>query len=364
MVTRNRGRGGDRSDRPDRPDQRNQSASVPRSARPSRGQLLLAGAFVLAVGIIGLTFVLNTSVQTTTMAESETGIARGGDAVSTREAVREDLGDFLTTLNQEYDEDAGVLVTDPWNEYRDAYRDGLPYVARGIRDHHAGSGRFVNLSAPSSLDDAFEDGFRVKQGTTDSFARPGTRTNPNPDGEWRLVRESQVRNATFVVEREIDPTASAFQVVFEEHPSGDEWAVEVYEQPTTPGNWRLVVTYNGAPIESCTGPSRSNPVRIDIGAARFGGEHCRALAQLSPTAPYHVRFEHGDNAEGQFWLIVDRRNSDGPPPAIGLPPAVGPQVGIDSTEYERVLYGVQATFRYHSSTVDYETDLVIAPEET
>lgn len=344
----------------DRSGRRPRARTDDRIAGPSRGQLLLAGAFVLAVGIIGLTFVLNTSVQTNTLAESETGIARGGDALAARQAVRADIGDFLTALNRAYDEDGGA--TDPWHEYRDAFRAGVPPLARGVRDHHATGGRLVNVTAPSALATAFEDGFRVKQETTDSFAKPATRTAVDPVGQWRVVRDSRVRNATFRFEREVSTSDPAFRVVFEESASGDEWAIEVFEQPTTPGNWRLEVQFEGSTVDSCTGPPRSNAVRLDVDDARFGGDYCPALSRLDPEPTYTVEFRNGDNVRGQFWMLVDRQRPDGPP-SSGLPPAVGPQVGIDSTEYERALYGVQVAFRYHSSTVDYETDLVIAPGE-
>jgi len=322
-----------------------------------RGQLLLAGAFVLAVGIIGLTFVLNTSVQTDSLAESETGVARGSGALSMRGAVRADLGDFLDTVNQQYGEDTG---SDPWENYRDAYRDGLPPLARGVRDHHAGGGRLVNVSAPATLGTAFDDGYRVTQDSTDSFAEPGT--SP-PVDDWRVVSASTVRNVTFTFDRELSPSNPAFRVVFDETgPGGTTWALEVYEQPTASGNWELQLYVGGSPVDSCTGPPRSERARLDVAAAQFGNEYCSALDRLEPAGPYNVGFRNGDNVRGQFWLIVDRQGPDGTPPSP-TPPVLSPQIGGGSTASEPVLYGLQVTYSYHSSTVDYEAPLVIAPGE-
>ena len=109
-----------------------------------RGQLLLAGAFVLAVALIGLTLVLTSGGYTTTLASQDNAVERGTDAVTVRESVVSDLDHHLERANSKY----GSL-----SDRESAFRAVVPAVGSGVRNQSAQRGRLVELS-----DSAFENG--------------------------------------------------------------------------------------------------------------------------------------------------------------------------------------------------------------
>jgi|GEM_PF-2323482 len=305
----------------------------------SRGQLLLAGAFVLAVGLISLTFVLNASVHTNTLAESETGAVRGGDAVTAREAARGDVGALLGTVNREHDSD-----------YVQAFRDGLPALARGIRDHRAKRGRLVNATLPSS---PFTNGTLVKQtaenGSSDYFAKRNTSTG-SLIGNRTIMEGTRVRNATFVITNS-SGSDSPFVIGFDPATSSrDAWELHVYNGSR---GWTLEVFNGGSRVGGpCRPPEARDSVELNIAPATFGSDYCHALSQLNPGSPYNVTFGNGNESKGRFWMVA---KDD----ITGFPSCPSP----GNICQDDALYGVDVAFEYRSSTVDYETTLVVTPGE-
>lgn len=321
----------------------------------SRGQLLLVGAFVLAIGIFGLALVLNASLFTTTLAAEESGLSRGNGAVTAQESVHADVGNLLDRVNQQYDEGG---VANPIAPYETAFVDTLPRLGEGIRDHHASRGVLVNVTEPAS-GPMLTKGVRIEShrdasGTPGRFWEPGSAPHtPN----WYVVQGTTIRNATFVFREDLGGS-TPFEIRFQNVVSGDDWTVEVDQ---ISGDWRLTVKRGSAPAYGTTiGTCRRDgtdasgdpiPITVNLGTNMADGSYCHALAQLDPIGPYDLRFVNGDRIKGSFWLIAKD------------PGTVPPVLGAGNSDQEAVLYDATVRFRYHSTTVDYETDLTVAPEE-
>ena len=147
-----------------------------------RGQLLLAGAFVLAVTLIGLTLVFSASDYTTVLASEESGISQGSDAITARESVRADLESGLEAVHRDHSS---------YIDYEDAFEAIVPQLGTETRAHHGNQGRLVNVSSPS-----FVPGDRIAQTATTSFTEPNT--GPPRDPDWDVATGTTARNATFV----------------------------------------------------------------------------------------------------------------------------------------------------------------------
>jgi hypothetical protein len=303
------------------------------SRSSDRAQLLLAGAFVLAAALIGLTLVLTASNYTATLASGDNAVASGSDAVTIRDAVETDLGRYLDRVNEKY----GA------NPLR---RTEFTSVLRDFRGHvqgaHARHGQLVNVSlAPGT---AFVAGKRVSQSTAGQFDDPTDST----DGDWALTgtvsSSSLVRNATLVL---TDVTASAsdeFRLVLSEGGAGDRWEVTVHEDTGGTTEWVLGSTSSG---RECRRPASNAPLTVDFTAATFGGEHCPALEPPAGLdSEVVVRFENGNGVRGKYWFVFDPTGSFTSPAAT-----------------EDVLYAANVAFVYQSATVSYAETLRIAPEE-
>ena len=301
-----------------------------------RGQLLLAGAFVLAVALIGLTLVLTSGGYTTTLASQDNAVERGADAITVRESVVSDLGHHLERANSKY----GSL-----SDRESAFRAVVPAVGSGVRNQSAQRGRLVELSDSGSV--ATDDGFRIEQTADDDFDR----FSAAGALERTLASDVRARNVTFVFSEV--PSGSPFTIEFDVSGSADSWFVELIESGS--GFDVTVRDSAGSYSQTCTRPGKSDDMTVDISTATVDGRHCPALEAIdTDSRRYDVVFDgNRDDTSGRFRVTVDDLQVSRETTYIAQP-------NIDPVE---VVYSARVPFRYHSASVDYRTDLRIAPGE-
>jgi len=301
-----------------------------------RGQLLLAGAFVLAVALIGLTLVLTSGGYTTTLASQDNAVERGTDAVTVRESVVSDLERYLERANGKY----GSL-----SDRESAFRAVVPAVSSGVRNQSAQRGRLVELSDSGSV--AIEDGYRIEQTTTDDFDRfSGAGTL-----EQTLASDVRARNVTVVLSEV--PSSGRFVIEFDVSGSPDSWFLELSESGS--GFDVTVRDSAGSYSQTCTRPGKSDDMTVDVSAATVDGRNCPALEAIdTDSRRYDIVFDgNRDDASGRFWVTVDDLQ-------VSRETTYSAQPNLDPVE---VVYSARVPFRYHSASVDYRTDLRIAPGE-
>lgn len=292
-----------------------------------RGQLLLAGAFILAVALIGLTIVFTSGGYTTILTTQEASVDRGTDAITVRESLTADLDRYV-----------GYANNDPTHTNYAQRRSAFQTLVRGlepsIRDRHAEHGKLVDLDAAST---SFEEGHEIELASDGSFDRLDS---SSPAGSETIVTNAKTRNVTFVFS-DVPTGSSSFDIRFES--GGRTWVISVTTTGST--DWEVTVERPaGGYSKTCTRPGTSPDMVVNVDAATIDGNHCPALEAITFEDSYDVTVE-GDLSvtKGRMWMTVE-----GPPP---------------SSTYDHVIYSARVPFSYHSASVEYETELRIAPGE-
>lgn len=294
-----------------------------------RAQLLLAGAFVLAVALVGLTIVFSANSYTETLSEQDNSVQRGGNALAVRESVTVNLGDILARVNR------GDV---PSSTRSDQFQDNVTVYANATNDYHARNGRLVNVSADSIT---LDSGARIEQDSVRNFRDPSM-TN----SDWYPVpTDSRVRNMRFNFTNLPSSTGSPPFVVQFNVSGNNDWKLLFSEAS---GNAELTVDEVGGSFEATCrrpfDPTTSTWAKVNVSEATFNGEFCPALAGLDPAGDYRVRFENGTIPNGRYSMLT----------------SLGTGTVPSSVE---VIYSAEVPFRYYSSTIAYERELRIAPGE-
>jgi len=316
-----------------------------------RAQLLLAGAFVLAVALIGLTIVLTSSSYTTTLANQENGVVRGSDAVTVRKSLDHELTRQFEFVFRNYS--AG--------NRRTPFETVVAQTGNETTTHYARRGRLVNVTMDAS-GAGFIEGARIKQSEDLNLDSPSNVPN------WVVAEDVEVRNATLIIGDISDaiPTSSpstATRMFFETPGAGGDWSLAFMEQSKDiDGDGSLETVWNissispSGKLRSCVREEvNSNyEAKLDLDAGTLNGDRCGALLALSPEGNrYDVRIVRGARTTAaRYWLIVDKQ-----------PGSLGTLFAGPFTDAEPVLYGARVRYRYHSATVTYETNVDIAPQE-
>lgn len=289
-----------------------------------RGQLLLAGAFVLAVALVGLTLVLTSGGYTTTLAGQDNAVDRGTDALTVREAVLSDLDRYLRRANSEYD-----FPVTPTPETK--FRAVLPALADGYRDQYGRHGRLVDLGTPATL----ELGHEIELSTDGNYDRLDT----DSDGSEVIVTNSRTRNVTLA----FSSGFSGHSIRFRFQGATREWVVEILN---VGGDWVVTVDeVSSMYTQSCTRTGTGSDMFVDLSAATIDGNHCPPLEQISFNQKQYSVSVEGDlsTIRGRMWMTVKGPGLAGPT--------------------DDAIYSARVPFRYDSPSVTFETELRSAPGE-
>lgn len=327
-----------------------------RSPTDARGQLLLSGAFVLAVLFVVLALALNTAIFTANQG------SQGSDIDGHQ--VRQLRADTARAT-------AGLL--DQRNAVPHATYDGLVAEARESIGHWSDlTGRHEALTGGMASVSLIEttNGSRIVQRNE---SRP--LTNASEATNWTLadgvagVRnvELTVTNASLVAADDDTVAellaAEAFHVVLTTD-DGDRWRVFVYagdgdDGADDAGDVLVRVVDPGGTLSTpCrVTPSADGRVHVDGVDATVGGHRCEPIETLPPAAAIGtVEYHYGANAAGTYSLLVDEYRSivdDADYGPDGTTPSVDPAI-----------YGATVRLDYVSKSVEYRTTITVVPGET
>ncbi|WP_135365820.1 DUF7261 family protein [Halosimplex halophilum] len=328
-------------------------ADLSAADRDRRAQLLLAGAFVLAVALIGLTLVLTSSSYTTTLASQEDDIVRGNDAVAIRESLDTALTRQFRFVFENYS--AGN---------REApFEAVVTQVGNETTSHYARRGRMVNATMEASGAE-FIEGTRIKQEQTGfTFEQPAGGATGGAD-YWYPAKRVEVRNLTLVVTDIAAATVqpeNAFNMSFETPAAaGGNWSVTIYQDFSLSDPLVIRTRSPEGVIRKCqTGSvAATNSATIHVHNGTVDGDDCDALDPIDPGRhEYTVNFTRSHKIFGKYWMIVDE------PPSSGSPSLSDKFDAGSRSSAEPVLFGARVRYRYHSATVSYETNIDIAHRE-
>jgi len=331
------------------------------SADRDRAQLMLAGAFILATALIGLSIVLSAGNYTAALAGESGTVAQGDDATTARASIAADVRSYLPIVNEE----SYTTGSSEYDTRKDSFRDVFDLVDGRTQRIYASQGRVVTLGSPG-----FDEGTRIKQveasgGGYETFREPGERdATGSPDPTWQLTNGGQVRNMTFHFSQLPRQFEAPFRLRFQPVGAGTEWTVEVIGQAGT-GEWLIrTEEVGGTATYTCErAPGAVGEKTMDVSDAEMDGTYCRALDQIElASTDYRVIAETPSSslvpllsakqyARGKFWLVVTEGDA--------LTPPAGTVVKTDSD----LIYSATVPFTYRSEAVTVESDLRVAPGE-
>ena len=310
-----------------------------------RGQLLLVGAFILAILLVALAVVLNAAIYTETLA------ARGNDRADVFDTVqyRDDTERALSGLVAGVNDDATASRTTTETELRDGVSDWDAITAR----QQAATGRATTVTVTD---------VEVLTNVSQTNATRSLVSSSN-DTEWTLV-ENVTASQSFVLDvvpvdtgiAQSDATnvsvleSSAFHVDVDTD-DGTTWQVFVYRSPWNASNATVAVHSAGSVLTYNVTQVGDDPVEIDFVAATVEGTPVPALSFYGGVSgPHTVTFSNAADATGTYALLVDGDAAD----------SADYSDGADGSPTARaVVTRLDVTLRYAMPNLEYETPISV-----
>lgn len=302
-----------------------------------RGQLLLVTGFAIAVAIVALVLLLNTSIYMENRATRsvDTGTE---DALAYRDTVADGLWPVIKAENEREYANRGALrgnVSDRIDRFTN--QSGYWHLRYG--------------AGPNVTNVTLHDGTWLRQTKS---GREMTNASGTA-GNWTMVTGVEdVRAFDVTPTSSLSTTiAGAFRVDVV-GTGGDRWSLYVYDD----GGTTLAVK-NGtdpSPASDVCGGLFSNTPAVGLTAGTVNGTDCSALQfAKGVNPPYVINVTHGTQATGTYNATVNATtnvegsNFNGPGPA--------------SSPYRvPVVYGVEADVVYRSADLEYRAQIHL-PED-
>lgn len=314
----------------------------------NRGQLLIIGALAIAVLILGLGTVFNSTFAAEQSAET-VDLDAATDAEEFEYRAHRGVGGIVRSLN--YPEAPSRRSRDRLDGTLPKNLTDVPYsVLRNQLDAEVGnwSGLGARLDAVETRATRTElvdatNGSRIAQ------YEHRNATNQSGTANWTLATNaSGVRQFRMNLSQSSladCSSSSCFEVVLENTTS--TWTVAIGNQS---GDVGVAVTGpNGT--QTCT--ASGSYVLVDLTAGTVGSDDCGALDALETAdPPYTVRYRNGDRAAGRYDLVVNATVAEQP----HYQGAGGPEVA-------RALYDAEVRLQVRTHALTYRTIIRVAPGE-
>ncbi|MFC7138955.1 hypothetical protein ACFQMA_03770 [Halosimplex aquaticum] len=285
-----------------------------------RGQIILVGAFALAVVFIALALVMNAAIYTENLA-TRSESAETSNAHAFHRATETAATDAFRYAHSHHSGDHDALnqsVTDAMETYHNA-----------TRRQQAAHAQLTNVSVATT------PGINVTNDPSD-LGNGGT-------GDWTLVDGvSNTRKFRVGVQSWSGTDSDELWVVAGDH---ETWYLNVSYNTTTSA-YEVGVNDSGS-YQSCTNTA-TLPLTVDVSSGTVGGTSCPALDLGSVSGSYDLKIRNGSVADGKYTMVVD-----------GTPTGE-----LSSSEYENVLYSMSVDLVYWSSDVRYRSTIRVAPGES
>ncbi|QLH82790.1 DUF7261 family protein [Halosimplex pelagicum] len=287
--------------------------------RGGRGQIILIGAFALAVVFVALALVTNAAIYTENLA-TRSESAETANAHAFHRATATMASDSFRYAHDAHSGDHEALNR--------SVRDSVEVYYDATRRQQAAHGQITNVSV--------------------------TRTNPgvnvtNTDGtfgsdggldDWTVA--TGVRGFhTFRLDVEgwSGPDSEELRVVADD---AETWYVNVSHDGSS-----YTVGVNDSGTYSECEPSIAGDFTVDFAAGTVAGDDCAALDLKGASGPYDLRFENGSVASGDYTMVVDG--------------AAGSEV--TDAQGTEILYSMEVDLVYWSPDLRYRSTIRVGPGE-
>ena len=292
------------------------------ASRSDRAQLILVGAFALAVVFIALALVMNAAIYTENLATRSESAATA-DAHAFHRAtttVSEDAFQYAHEVNDSDHQGLERNVTQALEAYYNV-----------TRTQQATGGQLAEATVAGTT-----EGTNITDETGD-FQHP----TPTADGNWTLATGvTSTRKFQMHIDTLTLPPDKEFRVV-----AGDL------------SKWYLNVSYDGTEYEIGVNDSTTytqchtttlEDISIDFSAGTVNGNQCAALDLHEVTGSYNLEFDNPEEVEGEYRVIVD-----------GTPTITSSA----DPETDPALYSMKVDLIYWTPELRYESTIRVAPGE-
>lgn len=320
---------------------------LPRRAR-DRGQMLLVAAFGVAVMLVALALILNTSIYTENIATRGSDISGGKDATRYRAATQTFVEDTITVVNYRNNSSDSELENNlRWSVWNYSNMSGRQQALDSI---------VTDVTVKSR-----SEGTRIYN-TSDGS---GNFSNTEGDRNWTAVQSAEVRDFTIEADTLMQKDTTAigavvpgnspvFRINFSAGP--DNWyRVYIFEEK---GSADLNVTVEGetggtaVSRDGCSRSSWGSTAEIDVTGGTVEGDRCQPLERVADIkgSSYDVDFnftkEGSNTIEGNYSLVAETASITSSPP-----------------DEDHALYSATVHLGYESKRLTMETDIRAAPGE-
>lgn len=285
-----------------------------------RGQIILVGAFALAVVFVALALVMNAAIYTENLAtrSESAGTADAHTFERATTIAAEEAFRYAHEVNASDHAGLERNVTQAMDAYHNV-----------SRTQQAAGGQLVDVTVPPTV-----PGTNVTE-TNTVFESPGG------TGDWTVASGvSGTRSFRLDVENWLGDSSDELWVV-----AGDA------------GDWYLNVSYDGSQWEvgvndsgtyTTCATTAAGDVAVDFSDGTVDGDECAALNLGDVGGTYDLKIRNGSVADGDYTLIAD----------------VDPSAVASSVPTEEVLYAMTVELTYRTPELRYRTTIRVAPGET
>jgi hypothetical protein len=291
-----------------------------------RAQLILVGAFALAVMFVALALVMNAAIYTENLA-TRSESAGTADTQSFERATTTAAIEALEYAN----EVTASEGTSGYAELEANVSDAMETYYNVTRQQQARRGQLVEVDIASTT-----------QGTN-IFDNENDFRGPSGGDDWRLASNVDDTRKFRIDVDSFDTTSDdEFRVVAN---YTETWYLNVSHDAT----YEVGINDSGS-YTACPTPG-APPFTIDVSAGTVGGTHCPALDLHEVPGPYHLEFENGSVAGGEYSVFVDEVESWSSPDS-------------DDPVANEALYDMEVDLTYWTPELRYRTTIRVAPGET
>lgn len=312
-----------------------------------RGQIMIVMSLVLAVMLVAMALYLNTAIYTENLATRQADITGAGGALSYKATVIEGASGAMASAN-EYNNST-------YHELEDRFETDVGNWSNATEELEATRSRSANASVVDTTDGTLiiQDDDRVL-------------TNESDIADWEVANDTAgVRKFRLNVTRDglgdswpgnAPHEDDLFTITFDDGATVRE--VQIYGNKSKDDIHVTVLDDGGNELGSCTAENADRAV-VDVTGAELAGEECEPLRFFDDVGDrYHVRFNHSDNANGTYRLIVNQSYN-----TFSVRVGDNYDTGTSSPFFTRALYAAEIRVTYESPRIDYATVVRVAPGE-
>jgi len=297
-------------------------ADADEPARSDRAQIILVGAFALAVVFIALALVMNAAIYTENLAtrSESAGTADAAAFQRSTTTVAEDVFQYAHEVN---DSDYAGLERN--------VTDGIEAYDNVTRTQQASGNQLTGVSVASTT-----DGTNITDNESDF-------QSPSNTDDWTLATGvTQTREFRLKTDTLNFPSTEEFRVVADD---ASTWYLNISAEGT---GYEVGVNDSGT-YTQCATPS-IQAITVDFSNGTVNGNSCAALDLHEVSGPYALKFENSSTVTGAYTVIVDSDETYTSPDS-------------DDPTTEPVLYSMEVDMTYWTSELRYETSIRVAPGE-